>query len=258
MVDKQNDQNNGVNVEKQKNGSKEIVLFDALIYCEFAGDEEAPVLVLLHGNGEELHIFDAQIRYFSQYFRTIAIDTRGHGKSTRGEEPLTFHTFANDLTDVFEALQIDRAHIVGFSDGAITALHLALTHPELVKSMVLLGANYNPKGLRWFPRLQIKFVYACLTIASLFSEKKRQRKEIWRLMVSQPNLTLEQLSRIKTPALIVTGENDMVSQRHNDEMHFVIAGSKRLIIPKGNHFWMFRQPEALNQCVMDFLKSIIG
>jgi len=239
-------------------GTKEIALFDALINCEIAGDREAPALVLLHGNGEDLHIFDPQIRYFSQYFRTIAIDTRGHGKSTRGEDPLTFHTFASDLTDVFEALQIDKAHIVGFSDGAITALHLALKRPDLIASMVLIGANYNPKGLRWFPRMQILLVYAYLAIASLFSEKIRNRKEIWRLMVSQPNLTLEQLSRITTPVLIVTGENDMVRQSHNDEIHRAIAGSQRLIIPKGNHFWMFRQPEKLNQCVMDFLKSVVS
>jgi len=236
--------------------SKHIALFDALIYCELADDKEAPALVLLHGNGEDLHIFDPYIRLFSQYFRTVAIDTRGHGKSTRGNAPFTFHTFANDLTEVFEALQIDRAHIIGFSDGAITALHLALTHPELVASMILLGANYNPKGLRLIPRLQIRFVYACLSIASLFSEKKRKRKEIWSLMVSQPNLTLEELSRITAPTLIVTGENDMVSQRHNDEMSRAIVGSKRLIIPNGNHYWMFKQPDVFYNSVMEFLKLL--
>jgi len=234
--------------------TKEIALSDTVINCEVAGDEDAPAMVLLHGNGEDLHIFDSHLRYFSQYFRTIAIDTRGHGKSTRGEAPLTFHTFANDLAEVFDALQIDQAHIVGFSDGAITALHVALTRPELVSSMALIGANYNPKGLRWFPRMEIRFIYACLVIASLFVEKIRKRKEIWRLMVDQPKLTLKQLSRITTPTLIVTGENDMVSQNHNNEIHHAIAGSQRLIIPNGNHYWMFSQPEKLNQCVMDFLK----
>jgi pimeloyl-ACP methyl ester carboxylesterase len=237
------------------NGAKQIALFDALIYCEFSGDNEAPALVLLHGNGEDLHIFDTQIRFFSRYFRTIAIDTRGHGKSTRGSKPLSFQTFANDLADVFEALEINKAHIIGFSDGAITALHLALTHPELISSMVLLGANYHTKGLRLIPRLQIQFVYACLAAASLFSEKIRKRKEIWGLMVNQPHLTLEELSRIQLPTLIVTGEKDMVSQHHNDEMHRAIAGSQRLIIPNGNHYWMFKQTESFHQCVMDFLPN---
>ena len=244
-----------MNVEGQIRGSKEITLFDALIYCELAGDKEAPALVLLHGNGEDLHIFDPQIRYFSQYFRTIAIDTRGHGKSTRGKAPFTFHTFANDLMGVFQALHIDKAHIIGFSDGAITALHLALTHSELISSMVLLGANYNPKGLRMIPRMNIRFVYACLAIVSLFSKKMCKRKEIWSLMVSQPNLTIEQLSHLEMPTLIVTGKNDMVSQSHNDEMHRAISDSRRLIIPNGNHFWMLKQPEKLNQYIMDFFKQ---
>ena len=241
-------------MEKTFPDSKQIPLSDALIHCEIAGDEKAPVLVFLHGNGEDLHIFDPQIRYFSQYFRTIAVDTRGHGQSTRGTAPLNFHTFSDDLIGVLDTFQIDKAYIVGFSDGAITALHLALTHPKRISSMVLLGVNYNPQGLLLIPRFQIRFVYVALMIASLFSAKMRRRKEIWSLMINQPNLTIEELSRITIPALIVTGENDMVSQRHNDEINRAIIGSQRLIIPKGNHFWMFKQPEVLNHCIMEFLK----
>ena len=234
---------------------KEIALLDAVIYCELTGDKKDPSLILLHGNGEDLHIFDQQVRYLSQYFRTIAIDTRGHGKSSRGIEPLNFHTFANDLIYVFEALQIERAHIIGFSDGAISALHLALSKPELVDSMILIGANYNPKGIRFIPRMEIVFTYSYMSVATLFSAKMRKRKEIWSLMVDQPYLTIEELSRITVPTLIVTGENDMVSQRHNDQMNRAIVGSQRMIIPKGNHFWMFRQPEVFRKCVMDFLKK---
>ena len=234
--------------------SKHVVLNDALIYCEYTGDKEAPVIVFLHGNGEDLHIFDAQIRYFSPNFRVVAIDTRGHGKSTRGDSPLDFHTFADDLAYVFNALQIDKAHIVGFSDGAITALHFALTKPELVSSMILLGANYHPKGLRLMPRIQIRLYYVCLSIASLFSVKRRKQKEIWGLMVSQPQLTIKELSQITTPTLIIAGENDMVSQRHTNEIYHAITGSQRLIIPNGNHFWMFKQPEVFHQCIKDFLQ----
>ena len=233
--------------------SKTVELYDATIHCEMAGDKTSPALIWLHGNGEDLQIFNAQIRYFSKYYRTIAVDTRGHGQSTRGTKPLTFRTFAADLLTVFDTLEIKKAHIIGFSDGAITALYMALTNPERISSMILIGANYNPKGIRLIPRLQIRFVYAWLSVAALFSEKTRKRKEIWGLMVNQPNLTIEELSRIKTPALIITGENDMVSQRHNDELSRAIVNSQRLIIPNGNHFWMFKQPETLNNCIMDFI-----
>ena len=233
---------------------KKISLFDAMIHCEIAGPENAPALILLHGNGEDSQLFNPQITYFSTYFRTIAIDTRGHGQSTRGSALFNFHTFADDLITVLDALNIDKAHIVGFSDGAITALHTALIAPERISSMVLLGVNYNTKGLKLIPRMQILFTYACLSVASLFSEKMRKRKETWGLMVNQPNLTIEEIARISIPALVVTGEKDMVSQRHNDEISYAIAGSKRLIIPGGDHFWMVKHPEILHACVMDFLR----
>ena len=236
--------------------SHDIQIADTVIHCEIAGDENAPTLVLLHGNGEDLHIFDPQIRYFSQYYRTIALDTRGHGKSSRGTKQLDFHVFADDLIRVFDALRIERANIVGFSDGAIIALHAALRAPERISAMVLLGVNYNPQGLRWIVRLQIRFAYACLSVASLFSGKIRRRKEIWGLMVFQPKLTIEEISQITTPTLVVSGENDMVNQRHNDEISNAIPGAKRLIIKGGDHFWMFKQPELINQKVMEFLQKL--
>jgi pimeloyl-ACP methyl ester carboxylesterase len=241
--------------ENLTSDSKYIPLFDGFLHCKIAGDAKAPALIFLHGNGEDLHIFDSQVRYFSSFYRTICIDTRGHGQSTRGVMAFCFHTFAVDLIDALDELEIDKAHIVGFSDGAAIAMCLSLHAPERVASMVLLGANYSPKGLLLIPRLQIFFVYACLTAASLFSKKMRKRKEIWGLMVYQPFLTIEELSQITVPTLIVTGENDMVSQRHNDEISRAIAGSKRLIIPGGDHFWIFKQPETFNRCIMEFLRE---
>ena len=228
---------------------------ESLIHCEISGREDAPVLVFLHGNGEDLHVFDSQVRYFSDCYRTVAVDTRGHGLSTRGGAPLNFHTFATDLLALFDALRIDKAHVVGFSDGAATALHTALLAPERLSSMVLIGTNCNPGGLRLIPRLQILLMYAWLSAAALFSDKKGKRKEIWGLMVHQPKLTIAEISRITVPTLVVTGQNDMVSQRHNDEINRAIAGSERLIIPNGDHFWFFSQPEMLNKCLMGFLKK---
>ena len=237
-----------------KSYSLKIPSGDALIHCEISGREDAPALLLLHGNGENLHVFDLQISYFSQYYRTIAVDTRGHGLSTRGTAPFNFYTFAADLIETLNTLQVERAHIVGFSDGAITALHTALIAPERISSMILLGVNCNPQGLRLIPRLLILLAYAGLSLASLFSATKRRRKEIWGLMVYQPNLTIAEISRIKTPTLVVTGENDMASQRQNDEISRAIAGSQRIIIPAGDHFWMFAKPKIFNRMVMEFCR----
>ena len=245
-------------MEKATTYSQDILSGDALIHCEIAGPKDAPVWVFLHGNGENLHIFDPQTNYLSPFYRTIAIDTRGHGLSTRGTAPFTFHTFASDLLTVLDALHVGKAHIAGFSDGAIIALHLALTAPQRIESMILLGANYNLKGIRLITRLQIRLAYVGLLFASPFSSTIRKRKEIWSLMVFQPNLTREDIARIAVPALVVTGENDMVSQRHNDEISRLIAGSKRLVIPGGNHFWMFKKPETLNNMLHGMIEGFTG
>lgn len=229
---------------------------DALIHCEISGRDDAPVLLFLHGNGENLLIFDPQIRHFSQHFRTIAIDTRAHGLSTRGTASLNFYTFANDLLAVLDKLQIDKAHIIGFSDGAITALHTALVAQERISSMILLGVNSHTKGLRLMPRLLIRLTYILLMAGSLFSKKLRQRKETWSLMVYHPNLSMTELSRINVPTLIVTGEKDMVSKRHNDEISRAIAGSQRHIVPRGDHFWMFKKPEVLNRLAAEFFSLL--
>ena len=237
------------------NNHKTIVSRDALLHCMVFGEAEGDALLFLHGNSEELDIFDSQIDYFSKSYRVVAIDTRGHGQSTRGTEPFTFDTFARDLFAVMDALGIEKAHLVGFSDGAIAALHAAIMHSERILSMVLLGANYNPRGLTWIPFISIRLVYAWLWVASLFVKSRRLQREIWGLMVYQPNLTIEEIGRIRVPALVITGENDMVSQRQNDGICRAIAGSKRLVVPGGDHFWMFKQPDVLNNTIMDFLNK---
>lgn len=228
---------------------------DALLHCEVSGSEDAPPLVFLHGNGEDMRIFDFAISHFSLYYRTIAVDTRGHGQSTRGTSPLDFYTFASDLLEVLDALHIDKTTVIGFSDGANTVLHVALKAPERIQAMILLGANYHPKGLRLKPYLLIRLTYIGLIVASLFSTKIRKRKEIWGLMISEPNLAVEELSQIAVPTLVATGENDMVSQSHNDKIIQAIKGAKRFIIPGGDHFWPFNKQELFKQCVADFLEN---
>ena len=102
-------------------------------------------LILLHGNGESLDYFAHQIAYFSHDYRVIAVDTRGHGQSPRGEDPFTLEQFAEDLRDFMDGLKIKKAHLLGFSDGGNIALTFALWYPERVRSLILNGANLYPQ-----------------------------------------------------------------------------------------------------------------
>ena len=108
---------------------------DISLYYQEQGEGEA--LFLLHGNGEDGTYFANQISFFSDRYRVIAVDTRGHGKSPRGTAPFTMEQFAVDLHSLMEKLQIQRGIILGFSDGANIAMKFALKYPDRVKALIL-------------------------------------------------------------------------------------------------------------------------
>ena len=105
-------------------------------------------LILLHGNGEDHTYFVHQIEYFSEEYRVIAVDSRGHGASPRGDKPFTLRQFADDLCAFMDELKIEKAHILGFSDGGNIALLFGLKYPERVEKMIVDGANLYLDGLK--------------------------------------------------------------------------------------------------------------
>ena len=97
-----------------------------MIHLHFETCGEGYPLLLLHGNGEDLTFFNKQIKAFSAQYQVYAIDTRGHGKSPRGEGTFSIRRFAEDLYDFMQWQGIEKAHILGFSDGANIAMYFAL------------------------------------------------------------------------------------------------------------------------------------
>ena len=109
---------------------------------------EGEPMILLHGNGEDGSYFAHQMDYFSRNYRVIVVDTRGHGQSPRGTAPYTIAQFAEDLHDFMDELDISKAVILGFSDGANIAMKFVLKYPERIKALILNGGNLNPKGVK--------------------------------------------------------------------------------------------------------------
>ena len=105
-------------------------------------------LILLHGNGENSGYFSHQMEAFSAQYHVFALDTRGHGKTPRGDQPLTIRQFAEDLRDFMDRHKIQKAHILGFSDGANIAMISVMKYPERVDKLILDGGNLNPKGVK--------------------------------------------------------------------------------------------------------------
>ncbi len=226
---------------------------DISLYYQEKGNKEP--FILLHGNGEDGSYFKHQIDYFSDSYRVIAIDTRGHGKSPRGTKPFTIEQFSCDLYDFMEELKISEAVILGFSDGANIAMKFAMKYPDKVKALILNGGNLNPRGVKITTQLPIEIGYK---IAKLFASKFHEAKknaEMLGLMVNDPNIERNELSKIKAPTLVICGTNDMIRESHTREIAENVPNSKLSII-KGNHFIANKRYLSFNKEVESFLQAI--
>lgn len=209
-------------------------------------------LILLHGNGESCEYFKGQIDVFAERFHVYAIDTRGHGKTPRGDKPFTIRQFADDLLCFMNCHQIKKAHLLGFSDGGNIAMVFAMKYPDRVGRLILNGANLNPDGVKRSTQIPIEIGYR---IAKKFSEKSDAAKlnaEMLGLMVNDPNVKPEELSAIHAKTLLIAGTNDMILEAHTRLIAESIPDSQ-LVLIKGNHFIANRKPEEFNQAVLAFL-----
>ena len=209
-------------------------------------------LILLHGNGEDNTYFAHQMAPFAQHFRVIAIDTRGHGKTPRGDAPFTIRQFAEDLLDFMDQHHIVKAHILGFSDGGNIAMVFALAHPERVEKLVLNGANLYASGVKGNIQFPIEIGYRIARLLAPFSPKAKKNAEMLGLMVNDPNVKPEELSQIKCPTLVIAGDKDMIKDQHTRLIARSIPSAELSILP-GDHFLANKKPEAFNEAVLRFL-----
>lgn len=226
---------------------------DIKLYYQEKGTGEP--LILLHGNGEDSSYFKNQIDYFQNTYRVIAIDTRGHGRSPRGDAPFTIEQFACDLYDFMQEHRISNAIILGFSDGANIAMRFAIKYPDMVKGLILNGGNLDPSGVKRTTQIPIEIGYK---IASLFARRSAdaaRNAEMLGLMVNEPNIKPSELSLITMPVLVVCGTNDMIRKSHTKKIAENIPHAKSAVV-RGNHFIANKNPEEFNRVVAAFLKTL--
>ena len=211
-----------------------------------------PPLLLLHGNGEDGSYFVHQMDAFSLHYTVYAIDTRGHGRSPRGDAPFTMEQFAKDLLAFMDEEAIQKANILGFSDGGNIALTFALAHPERVDRLILNGANLDPSGVKLHIQIPIVLGYAAASLFGRMSPKAKHNAEILGLMVKEPHIPAQALETLYIPTLVIVGTRDMIRDAHT----LLIAGSLplgRLEMIVGDHFIAAKSPDEFNEAVAAFL-----
>jgi pimeloyl-ACP methyl ester carboxylesterase len=208
-----------------------------LFYTDNGCENGKAPLVLLHGNGGNASSFFYVVDHFAKKRRVITIDTRGHGRSPKGEGEFTLKRFANDVFEFLGEMKIEKAVIVGYSDGGNIAMILASEHPEVIEALVLNGANMFPAGLRDKDLKSITSAYKKAKKALRRSPNNARIKDeldLLTLMVKEPNLTANDLAKIAAPSLVLVGSRDVIKPEHTEYIASCLPVS-RLKIVEGGH-----------------------
>ncbi len=224
------------------------------IYYETYGS--GPPVLVLHGGLGSSFDMHFQIQALAATHLVIAPDSRGHGRSTDADSPISYGLMAEDMVQLLDHLRIDRVDVVGWSDGGIIGLDLAMHHPDRVNRLVVIGANYNVDGLVKIPVLDAevppppKFYSRHAPDPTHWPILYRKVVTMWR---TQPEYTLDDLSKIRAPTLVIAGEFDAIKRKHTEQLAKAIPGSKLEIIAKGTHSVLGEQPDVANADILQFL-----
>lgn len=238
---------------------------DIEMYYEIYGTGHP--LLLVHGNNGSMRGFYNQVKEFSKYFQVIAVDSRAQGKSTDSPQEISYSLMASDCAVLLDSLGIDSVYFYGHSDGAIVGLELAYSHPDKVEKMVLGSGNFLCDTTALFPYAlnEVKsWDYSKINTTSdrLIYYTSKSRKEdsikfekLKVLLLKYPNFTREQLAEIKTPALILAADHDLIKDEHTLALYHALPNSQLCIVPGTTHILREEKPELVNLIVSDFFNQ---
>ncbi len=225
------------------------------MYCEVYG--EGQPLLFIHGNGGSIRSFLYQIGYFSQQYKVIVADSRNQGKSYDNSDSLTYEMMADDYSALLDSLKTGPAYVVGWSDGGIEGLLLAIRHPEKVKKLAVTGANLVPDTTA-VPQEIWDMVTPDYT--KLKNNPKRNIMEnrgykLLRLLVEQPHIPLSDLQKISCPTLVIGGDHDVIKVEHTMLIAKNIPQSYLWILPGSGHSTPVVYKDEFNKKVDQFFSS---
>jgi pimeloyl-ACP methyl ester carboxylesterase len=220
-------------------------------------------VILVHGGLGSSNYWGLQIPALARQHQVIVLDSRGHGRSVREGQPVTYHLMASDVLALMDALRIQKAALVGWSDGAIIGLDIAINHPERLSGLFAFGANSDPSGVKdpaqtpTFPVYMQRTKEEYQKLAPVPSDYDAWMKELSKMWDNEPHFSDDQLRSIKVQTWIVDGDRDEVIKRENtDHMAALIPGAGELILPQVSHFAPLQDPTQFNEALLRFLSSL--
>ncbi|PPQ33709.1 alpha/beta fold hydrolase [Rhodopila globiformis] len=218
-------------------------------------------VVFLHGGLANANYWGLQVPVVAKQYQVIVLDSRGHGRSTRDNRPYGYDLMADDVIGLLDYLKVPKAAVVGWSDGGILGLDLAIRHPERVTKVFAFAANSDPSGVvngveknPTFARFIARAGLEYRALSTTPNEYQAFVDAISRMWATQPNWTTRQLAAIRTPTLVADGDHDEAIKRpHTEYLAASIPGAGLLILPETSHFSFLQDPDQFTWHVLHFL-----
>ena len=246
-------------VDTTKIGSNDLVGHYAKIrgfnmYYETYGAGQP--LLLIHGNGGSISNFMYQVPYFAKRYKVIVADSRAQGKSVDAGDSLSYEMMADDMNALLDTLHLDSCYVIGWGDGGINGLLLAMHHPDKVKKLAVTGANL------WSDTSSIDppaFMWAMSYNASLARVKQtpeiRNNRKVAHLLSYEPHITTQQLEKIQCPTLVIGGDHDVVLTKHTFLIAESIPKSYLWIVPNSGRSIPINYKDQFNEVVNNFFSA---
>lgn len=231
-----------------------------LYYWQEGPADGTPVLLLHGGIGNTEEFRNLTPALVAAGYRVTAFDQRGRGRSTWGDLPITYDQMTTDTLAMLDNLGIEKTDVVGWSDGGIVALQLAVKHPERLNRVVAYGANSRPEGNYAEPQMSDQvppfeeFIAGYQQMSPAPERMQELLDTLDALYKVAPNFTDEDLASITVPVLILDGaEEEFVKPEDTKRMGTLIPGAELMFIPSTGHFAPFARPDEFNRIVLAFL-----
>ena len=210
------------------------------LYYEKIGTGEPVIFV--HGNQEDHQIFFELAHAIKDQYTCYLFDSRNHGKSTI-TDMFDYKVMAEDYIQAIDRLTLTSPYFLGYSDGGIIGLMIALQRPQLLRKMMICGANINPLGIVKNARNQLQH------------DVKRTKNPYLKMMLDQPNISFNSLTNISIPTMVIAGEFDVIQRRHTIAISNHLQRSKLMIIEKKHHDDYLVHRDDLNDVISDFFSE---
>lgn len=244
--------------------------------CGYVEHEDARIWYAAYGSGSPVVLLHGGLGHSGNWgcqlpalveggYRAILIDSRGHGRSTRDAKPFTYELMASDVLAVMDALQLETATFVGWSDGAAIALILAMTNFKRVSAVLFFGCNMDPSGVRPISE-------PCPVVARMFARHAKDyarlsatpeqfdafASAVGTMMETQPNYSSRDLARIRVPVTIVHSVHDeFIEREHAEYLARSIPAAELVVLEEVSHFAPLQRPEQFNDAMLAFLRKAV-